>query len=152
MICDVDIKKVAEAMKQHRVKAGLSCQKLAKLAGISAHCIRAYEYARSYPGLYNLICIANALNIGIEEYIGINSPNAPLTVKELQKTNNEPIYVKDLLIPGRSAWRILHWDRGKRPVLIGVSKAGYPLEEYGKSWIAFKRKPESMDGKAGEAQ
>lgn len=68
--------------------------------------------------------------------------NRPLTLEELREMNEEPVWVQNLEDPGKSQWRLLYWDRGKYLVLQGISVRGYLLEEYGESWLAYRRPPE----------
>lgn len=72
----------------------------------------------------------------------ITQPNEPLTLEQLREMNNEPIWVQNIEEPDKSQWRIIHWDRGKYLVLQGISVRGYLLDEYGESWIAYRRPPE----------
>ena len=69
-------------------------------------------------------------------------PNEPLTLDELREMNEEPIWVQNLEEPEKSQWRLLYWDRGKYLVLQGISVRGYLMEEYGESWLAYRRPPE----------
>lgn len=71
--------------------------------------------------------------------------NEPLTLEELRGMNEEPVWVQNLEEPTKSQWRLLYWDRGKYLVLQGMSVRGYLLEEYGESWIAYRRPPEGEE-------
>lgn len=71
--------------------------------------------------------------------------NEPLTLKELREMNEEPVWVQNLEEPAKSQWRLLYWDRGKYLVLQGISVRGYLLEEYGESWLAYRRPPEGEE-------
>lgn len=68
--------------------------------------------------------------------------NEPLTLDELREMNEEPVWVQNLEEPEKSQWRLLYWDRGKYLVLQGISVRGYLMEEYGESWLAYRRPPE----------
>ena len=57
-------------MRDNRKKKGLPQKQLAKKSGVSISCIQYYEYGNGEPGLFNLICMADALEIGLDEYIG----------------------------------------------------------------------------------
>lgn len=72
----------------------------------------------------------------------LTPPNEPLTLEELRQMNEEPVWVQNLEEPTKSQWRLLYWDRGKYLVLQGISVRGYLLEEYGESWLAYRRPPE----------
>lgn len=69
-------------------------------------------------------------------------PNEPLTLEQLREMNEKPVWVQNLEEPTKSQWRLLYWDRGKYLVLQGISVRGYLLEEYGESWLAYRRPPE----------
>ena len=75
----------------------------------------------------------------------LDPPNEPLTLEQLREMNNEPIWVQNLEETDKSQWRIIHWDRGKYIVLQGISARGYLLDEYGESWIAYRRPPEGEE-------
>ena len=72
----------------------------------------------------------------------LTPPNEPLTLEQLREMNEEPVWVQNLEEPEKSQWRLLYWDRGKYLVLQGISVRGYLLEEYGESWLAYRRPPE----------
>lgn len=71
--------------------------------------------------------------------------NEPLTLEELKALNEYPIWIQNLEEPDKSQWRLLYWDRGKYLVLQGISTRGYLIEEYGKSWLAYRRPPNGAD-------
>lgn len=72
-------------------------------------------------------------------------PNEPLTLEELREMNEEPVWIQNLEEPAKSQWRLLYWDREKYLVLQGISVRGYLLEEYGESWLAYRRPPEGEE-------
>lgn len=83
----------------------------------------------------------------IDSILTIPQPsNEPLTLEELWEMNEEPVWVQNLEEPGKSQWRLLYWDRGKYLVLQGISVRGYLMEEYGESWLAYRRPPEGEEG------
>ena len=57
-------------MRDNRKEKGLTQKQLAKKSGVSISCIRYYEHGNVEPGLFNLVCMADALEIGLDEYIG----------------------------------------------------------------------------------
>lgn len=67
-------------------------------------------------------------------------PNEPLTLEDLRGMNEVPVWVQNLEEPAKSQWRLLYWVSGKYLVL-----RGYLLEEYGESWLAYRRPPEGED-------
>ena len=75
-----------------------------------------------------------------------NESNEPLTLEELREMNEVPVWIQNLEEPAKSQWRLLYWDRGKYLVLQGISVRGYLMEEYGESWLAYRRPPEGEEG------
>lgn len=59
-----------ENMRQVRNRAGLSREKLSEASGVRVMTIRNLETDRCSPYLYTVICLADALKIPIDEYIG----------------------------------------------------------------------------------
>jgi transcriptional regulator with XRE-family HTH domain len=49
-------------------------QKLAEKSGISFWCIYNYEKGKNEPGMHNLIVLADALEISLDEYVGREIP------------------------------------------------------------------------------
>ena len=82
---------------------------------------------------------------GVEIRDGQNKLNEPLKLEQLREMNEEPVWVQNLEEPEKSQWRLLYWDRGKYLVLQGISVRGYLLEEYGESWLAYRRPPEDSE-------
>lgn len=82
----------------------------------------------------------------IDSILTIPQPsNEPLTLEELWEMNEVPVWIQNLEEPAKSQWRLLYWDRGKYLVLQGISVRGYLMEEYGESWLAYRRPPEKKD-------
>ena len=75
----------------------------------------------------------------------LTPPNEPLTLEELREMNEVPVWIQNLEEPAKSQWRLLYWDRGKYLVLQGISVRGYLMEEYGESWLAYRRPPEGEE-------
>lgn len=75
----------------------------------------------------------------------LTPPNEPLTLEELREMNEVPVWIQNLEEPAKSQWRLLYWDRGKYLVLQGISVRGYLMEEYGESWLAYRRPPERQE-------
>ena len=75
----------------------------------------------------------------------LTPPNEALTLEELRGMNEVPGWVQNFEEPEKSQWRLLYWDRGKYLVLQGISVRGYLLEEYGESWLAYRRPPEGEE-------
>ena len=81
----------------------------------------------------------------VERLPTLTPPNEPLTLEELREMNEEPVWIQNLEEPAKSQWRLLYWDREKYLVLQGISVRGYLLEEYGESWLAYRRPPEGEE-------
>lgn len=75
----------------------------------------------------------------------LTPPNEPLTLEELREMNEVPVWIQNLEEPAKRQWRLLYWDRGKYLVLQGISVRGYLMEEYGESWLAYRRPPEGEE-------
>lgn len=61
---------IGENMKKCRLAAGYSVTEFSELTGISEHSIRRYEADAVLPRLYNLIDLADVLQVSLDEYIG----------------------------------------------------------------------------------
>jgi hypothetical protein len=59
--------------------------------------------------------------------------------------DGEPVYIADLNSPQNSQWEIIHGtDRGYDPDLFHFRNAAYHVSSYGKTWLAYTRKPEAL--------
>lgn len=79
-------------------------------------------------------------------------PNEPLTLEELREMDGEPVWVQDLLIPKCSVWHFAIKHDGEirlfDTVALGRGIVGYNAttgENYGKTWLAYRRKPEQEE-------
>jgi DNA-binding XRE family transcriptional regulator len=61
---------MGEHMRAARKRAGLTRPKLSKLSGVNVQTIYVAENDRCYTSIFNTICLADALGISIDEYIG----------------------------------------------------------------------------------
>lgn len=68
-----------------------------------------------------------------------------LTLDQLRKINDEPVWVEDFGDANRSGWKLIHWDRDKYFAFLGINPSGFLIEEYGKTWAAFQYKPKSYE-------
>jgi len=64
----------------------------------------------------------------------LTPPNAPLTLEELREMDGEPVYLIDKDEPIIKEWVI--WDKG------WTSNWFEDAKNYGKTWLAYRRKPE----------
>lgn len=69
--------------------------------------------------------------------------NEPLTLAELRKMNGEPVWVEPLIAAYGSgkAWRRYGFINGEKVEVPGVDYWSWWLKNYGKTWIAYRRKP-----------
>ena len=63
---------VGEHMRMCRLKKGFRITELSKLTGIHVTSLKGYERDQVYAGVMNLISIADALDVSIDELIGRN--------------------------------------------------------------------------------
>lgn len=63
-----------EHMKSARKRAGVTREKLSKISGVSVQTIHNAEANICYTNIFNIICLADALKISIDEYIGRRVP------------------------------------------------------------------------------
>jgi transcriptional regulator with XRE-family HTH domain len=61
---------IGEAMKKARLDKGFSIMQLSIKAGIGKHNIYHWENGVTFPSIINLIPIADALNISLDELVG----------------------------------------------------------------------------------
>ena len=59
-----------DCAKRHRLDAGLTRRRLARLAGVSEATIRGFENGYRLTNIYVVAAIADVLNVGIDELIG----------------------------------------------------------------------------------
>lgn len=63
---------IGEAIRKAREARGYSMQKLAERSGINIITIYNWEHERASPTAYSLICVADALEISLDELVGRN--------------------------------------------------------------------------------
>lgn len=61
---------IGEAIKKARLQKGYSRSILAKKANISHQNIFQWETGKTYPNIINLIPVADALNVSLDELVG----------------------------------------------------------------------------------
>lgn len=76
-------KRICDYIKEARINANYSQNKLAKKTGIPQSIISLYESGSSYPGTLNLILLADALNITIDELVGRKTDKKNISSKKL---------------------------------------------------------------------
>ena len=98
----------------------------------------------------NEICIANDIfpnysqhEDAVEDWNRRAQPaNDHLTLDELRGMDKEPVWIDEREEPKYSGWYIAYWDRGKYLVLQSISTHGFLMDEYGKTWLAYRRPPD----------
>lgn len=84
------------------------------------------------------------------------TPNRPLTLEELREMAGEPVWIADLLIPDCSCYHFVQKLDGHyllieprfypaKDVMIPHYCANDENQGYGRSWIAYRRKPEDAN-------
>lgn len=73
-----------EHMKSARKRAGFTQEKLSKVSGVHRLTISFAETNRCCPNIFNIICLADALKISIDEYIGRRAPSSSVDKKQVQ--------------------------------------------------------------------
>ena len=75
-------------------------------------------------------------------------PNPPLTLEELREMDGEPVWVQAAKASGKipARWMLLECSHKDRALYLftpasGITQ-GYKGENYGKTWLAYRRKPE----------
>ena len=79
----------------------------------------------------------------------IPPPNAPLTLDELREMDGEPVWMSTRRL---SEWCIVHSFHSDDVIGGGIivtrrtaEKRTYSYADYGKTWLAYRRKPEEGD-------
>lgn len=65
---------IGEHMRAARERAGLTRDKLSRISGVSINTIGFAETNKCYTSIFNISCLADALKISIDEYIGRTVP------------------------------------------------------------------------------
>jgi len=98
-----------------------------------------YEYKCSIRG-----CAINRAAAELIEQLAAENealrhpPNPPLTLEELRGMDGEPVWCA--FPEGRDCYMIIRWYNSE---FFKSYECGFLLtEEYGKSWLAFRRRPE----------
>ncbi|MCI9543554.1 MAG: hypothetical protein HFE93_05070 [Acutalibacter muris] len=64
--------------------------------------------------------------------------NEPLTLEELKGMVEEPVWIEAPDMPNRHGWAI---NYGLDPDVMHIQYAEISLDMYGKTWLAYRRKP-----------
>lgn len=97
--------------------------------------------------------IANAINNILPSAVdrGVTPENKPLTLDELRKMDGEPVYIVYPTDPSANHWEIIYlvvqqYDANGKPIgdewVRMTSGASERADAYGKTWLAYARKPE----------
>jgi transcriptional regulator with XRE-family HTH domain len=61
---------IGNSIRKARESKGYSRRELAEAAGISVSTFENWEFDRFYPALFGLICVADVLEMSLDELIG----------------------------------------------------------------------------------
>lgn len=61
---------IGENIRKFRQKQGLTQTDLGVMVGVNCNSISAYERGINIPGVFNLLSIADALNVSLDELVG----------------------------------------------------------------------------------
>lgn len=98
-------------------------------------------------GVYPHIRLAKALDMAIsalraqqevESKLKVVESNEPLTLDELRKMDGEPVWVQSPGIPEYGRWAIVE-GAGENCLFLHDD---FTCHDYGKSWLAYRQKPE----------
>lgn len=79
-----------------------------------------------------------------EEVTAAQQPNDPLTLAELREMDGEPVW-----IAAKGIGRYDIYQGCANRCLEQFYKAALPSSSYGTDWLAYRRKPEAMEGGIG---
>ena len=83
----------------------------------------------------------DVLAADIIDWVGAE-PNAPLPLDELREMDGEPVYIHSDTFPGDCGWRVV-----KKASVLDIQFTDgdcFLFTFYGKSWIAYRRKPQEV--------
>ena len=74
----------------------------------------------------------------------LTPPNEPLTLDELREMDGEPVYVVPI---GKCKWATRQWCvlAADEVLIPGVDHWWWSFEDYGETWIAYRRPPEGEE-------
>ncbi len=79
----------------------------------------------------------------VDSIVRVVESNEPLTLEELCQMNGEPVFVVEVegKIGRFKKWCVLDDDRA---LISGVACFWWKFKDYGKIWLAYRRKPEEV--------
>ena len=140
------IKKIAERIKQARLKRGLTQMKLSEMSGVPQSTLSAYERAAFMPTAENLLKIASALGVDIKWLMGqepaegaeVGLEEIPEVVREAAKRRPLPPGLLELVrSPLGAALRVTWTEVGWLLALGGSWEAR--AEEWLERLMALRR-------------
>lgn len=75
-------------------------------------------------------------------------PNEPLTLDELRKMDGEPVWITFINQPSAGFWDIVETCWELFHALHLKTYGALPLEKIGKTWLAYRRRPEKVQNEA----
>ena len=76
-------------------------------------------------------------------------PNPPLTLEELHRMVEESVWIEAPDMPNLHGWAI---NYGLDPDVMYIQYAEIGLDMYGKTWLAYRRRPEPEEAKASQCR
>lgn len=88
--------------------------------------------------------MANLFMGWINEAPTLTPPNEPLTLDELRKMDGAPVWVVPI---GKCKWATRQWCvlAADEVLIPGVDHWWWSFEDYGETWIAYRRPPEGEE-------
>lgn len=91
--------------------------------------------------------------LAVREIWNQSPPNDPLTLEEMLEMDGEPVWTVTLSVEGSGRWELCTCEMVTacplHKVLRCVTAVGevtdYELDTYGKTWLAYRRKPEEVE-------
>ena len=81
---------------------------------------------------------------GKDNNVPAKAPNEPLTLEQLREMDGEPVWVVPI---GKCKWATRQWCvlAADEVLIPGVDHWWWSFEDYGESWIAYRRPPEGEE-------
>ena len=100
------------------------------------------EYIMDFAAAFDVAISALRAQQELESNLKALESNEPLTVDELREMDGEPVYIHSDTFPGDCGWRVV-----KKASVLDIQFTDgdcFLFTFYGKSWIAYRRKPEEV--------
>ena len=101
-----------------------------------------WVYPIDYAAAFDVAVSALRAQQQLESNLKALESNEPLTVDELREMDGEPVYIHSDTFPGDCGWRVV-----KKASVLDIQFTDgdcFLFIFYGKSWIAYRRKPQEV--------